>query len=119
MAEKFSRMRELVEAVAGPRLTNDTRESWLHRAARLAGTTYRQAKALFYSEITDPHHPTVTKFKEAAGKHEARNMAQQFERLAVALDHRDADFHGPEIAALLGAARALRGMDRTGDNGGE
>jgi hypothetical protein len=119
MSEKFSRsrkVRELVEAVAGPRMVNDTRETWLRRAARLAGTTYRQAKALFYAEVTDPHHPTVTKFKEAAGKHEARNMAEQFERLAVALDHRDSDFHSPEIAALLGAARALRGLDRAGDH---
>lgn len=122
MSENLSKdknVRELVEAVAGPRLTNDTRESWLRRAARLAGTAYRQAKALFYSEISDPHHPTITKFKEAAGKHEARNMAETFERMAVALDHRDADFHSPEIAALLSAARALRGMDRAGDNGGE
>jgi hypothetical protein len=121
MSEKFSRsrkVRELIEAVAGPRMDNDTRETWLRRAARLAGTTYRQAKALFYSEITDPYHPTVTKFKEAAGNHEARRMAEQFERLAVALDHRDTDFHSPEIAALLSAARALRGLDRARDNGG-
>lgn len=120
MPEKVSRrMRELVEAVAGPRTINDSRESWLRRAARLAGTTYRQAKALFYEEIADPHHPTITKFKEAAGRHEARLLAEQFERLAVALDHRDTDFHSPEIAALLGAARALRGLDRAGNNGGE
>lgn len=109
-SEGMKKMRELVTAVAGPRLENDTRESWLRRAARLSGTTYRQAKALFYSEIKDPFHPTVTRFKEAAGKHEARNMAEQFERLAVALDHRDTDFHSPEIAALLSAARALRGL---------
>ncbi len=119
--EKFSgakKVRDLVEAVAGPRTITDSRESWLRRAARLAGTTYRQAKALFYSEITDPHHPTVTKFKEAAGKHEARILAEQYERIAVALDHRDQDFHSPDIVALLHAARALRNLDRTGDGGG-
>jgi hypothetical protein len=110
--EKVSKVRELVTAVAGPRTTNDTRESWLRRAARLAGTSYRQAKALFYSEITDPYHPTVTKFKQAAG-HDAIQLAEQFERLAVALDRRDSDFHGPDIAALLTQARALRGLDRT------
>jgi hypothetical protein len=118
MSEKFSRsqkVRELVEAVAGPRAINDTRESWLRRAARLAGTTYRQAKALFYSEISDPYHPTVTKFKEAAGRHEARQLAEQYERVAVALDHRDSDFHSPDIVALLHAARALRGVAGPGD----
>lgn len=117
-SEKFSgetKVRELVEAVAGPRTINDSRESWLRRAARMAGTTYRQAKALFYSEITDPHHPTITKFKEAAGRHEARILAEQYERIAVALDHRDTDFHSADIVALLHAARALRSLDRTGD----
>jgi hypothetical protein len=121
MSEKFSgekRVRDLVEAVAGPRAINDSRESWLRRAARLAGTSYRQAKALFYSEISDPHHPTVTKFKEAAGRHEARLLAEQYERLAVALDQKDPDFHGPDIVALLHAARALRSLDRTRNGGG-
>jgi hypothetical protein len=115
-SEKVSKVRELVMAVAGPKTVNDTRETWLRRAARLAGTSYRQAKALFYCEIEDPHHPTVTKFKEAAGKHEARLMAEQFERMAVSLNQRDSDFHCQDIAALLSAARALRGLDRARDN---
>ncbi len=117
MAEKFSKgvsMRELVAAVAGPRMDTDTRDSWLRRAARNAGSTYRQAKALFYGEITDPHHRTVSKFREAAGRHEARNLAAQFESLANALNIRDADFHSADRDALISAARALRGLDRTG-----
>lgn len=109
-----SRMRELITAVIGPRLDTDNRESWLRRAARSAGTSYRQARALFYGEITDPHHRTVTKFKEAAGRHEARNLAAQFENLAQALDIRDSDFHSEEIVALISAARGLRGLDRAG-----
>jgi hypothetical protein len=116
--EKFSRsqkVRELVEAVAGPRTINDTRESWLRRAARLAGTTYRQAKALFYSEISDPYHPTVTKFKEAAGIHEARQLAERYERIAMALHHRDADFHQHDVAAALAQANALRNLAGPGD----
>lgn len=114
ISEKVS-TRELIAAVAGPKTTNDTRESWLRRAARLAGTSYRQAKALFYSEIADPYHPTITKFKEAAGKHEARQLAEQFERLAIAIDRRDSDFHVADIAALLSQARALRNLHSTGD----
>jgi hypothetical protein len=110
------RMRELVAAVAGPQLETDNRESWLRRAARQAGTSYRQARALFYGEIIDPHHRTVTIFREAAGRHEARNLASQFENLARSLDVRDSDFHSADIVALLSAARALRGLDRTGDN---
>ena len=116
MLEKLSgvRMRELVAAVAGPILPTDNRESWLRRAARNAGTSYRQAKALFYGEIVDPYHSAVTRFKEAAGRHEAKNLAAQFESLANSLNIRDADFHSEDVLALLNAARALRGLDRSG-----
>lgn len=120
MLEKLSggrAMRDLVEAVAGPRLVNDTRDSWLRRAARNAGSTYRQARALFYGEINDPYHPTVTRFKEAAGRHEAKRLAERFEGLAQALRIRDEDFHSPEIAGLIDAARRLRGLDRSGTDG--
>jgi hypothetical protein len=116
MSEKLSRgqnVRELVEAVAGPRLTNDTRETWLRRAARVAGTSYRQAKALFYSEITDPYHPTITRFREAAGNHEAIELAERYERIAMALHHRDADFHQHDVAAALAHADALRNLVST------
>lgn len=111
------RMRYLIAAVAGPKLDTDNRDSWLRRAARSAGTSYRQARALFYGEISDPHHATVSKFKQAAGRHEARNLAQQFESLAHALNVRDQDFHSSDVAALISAARALRGLDRTGTDG--
>ena len=116
MLEKLSgvRMRELVAAVAGPILPTDNRESWLRRAARNAGTSYRQAKALFYGEIVDPYHSAVTRFKEAAGRHEAKNLAAQFESLANSLNIRDADFHSEDIDSLVHAARVLRGLDRSG-----
>jgi hypothetical protein len=104
-------MRELVAAVAGPILPEDNRESWLRRAARNSGASYRQAKALFYGEITDPHHRTVSLFREAAGRNEARNLASQFQSLASALNVADPDFHRDTIAALLGAARALGSLD--------
>jgi hypothetical protein len=116
VSEKSSevRMRELVAAVAGPVLPSDNRESWLRRAAHRAGTTYRTARALWYGEIVDPYHRSVTRFREAAGRHEARNLAVQFESLAHSLRLRDEDFHSQDIAALLNAARALGGLDRAG-----
>jgi hypothetical protein len=110
-------MRELVAAVAGPRSWGENRKSWLSRAARSAGVTFRQAKALFYGEITDPEHKAARRMKEAAARHEAKQLAGQFEGLAVSLNQRDADFHSADIAALLSAARVLRGLDRTGDDG--
>jgi hypothetical protein len=118
--EKFSgagNLRDLIEAVAGPRTINDSRESWLRRAARLAGTSYRQAKALFYGEITDPDHRTVTRFKRVAGRHEAIQLAEQYERIAMALHHRDADFYEPDVAAARAQAHRLRNLVSTGDGG--
>ena len=110
-------MRNLVAAVAGPRQWGDTRESWLARAARRAGVSYRQAKALFYGEIIDADHRTARRMREAAGQHEAEQLAQRFEALAGSLQSRDADFHCSDVAALVDAARALRGLGRTGNKG--
>jgi len=112
-AEKVSGvvMRELVAAVAGPILPSDNRESWLRRAARNAGASYRQAKALFYGEIDDPHHRTVSLFREAAGRHEVRNLAAQFESIARGINARDADFYSNHASAFLEVARVLRGLD--------
>jgi hypothetical protein len=121
MLEKCSgdTMRNLVAAVAGPRQWGDTRESWLARAARRAGVSYRQAKALFYGEIIDADHRTARRMREAAGQHEAEQLAQRFEALAGSLQSRDADFHGSDVAALVDAARALRGLGRTGNKGAD
>lgn len=110
-------MRELVAAVAGPILPSDNRESWLRRAARNAGASYRQAKALFYGEIDDPHHRVVSIFREAAGRHEARNLATQFESIARGLSARDADFYSNHAAAFVEVARVLRSLDSAGTEG--
>lgn len=106
-------MRELVAAVAGPRTEWGGRDRWFDRAARLAGLTYRQVRAVYYGKITDPENIAIRKLKEAAGKHEAQRLAEQFENLAVSLNMRDPDFHSPDIVALVSAARALRGLNRT------
>lgn len=53
--EKASKMvsaqaREMLCAIAGQRDWNDTRESWLARAARKLGFGHRRTKAIFYGE---------------------------------------------------------------------
>lgn len=110
-------MRELVAAVAGPREWGETRESWLARSARMAGVTYRQAKAVFYGEITDDDHRSVRRMKQAArelrGRREAQELAAQFESIARSAHEADTDFHSEDVAALVHAARILRGFDRT------
>lgn len=123
MSEKFSgvrRMRELIAAVAGERSWNETRESWFARAARQTGVSFRQVKAAFYGEISDDNHRTARLLKDAAdrkGKQEASQLANQFEQIARAIDATDSNFHGEDVAALLHAARMLRGLDRPGTEG--
>jgi hypothetical protein len=110
VSDKASRMRNLVAAVAGPMLPTENRKRWIERAAQYAGVTYRQAKSVFYSEIKDPDHRAISAMKAAAGKYEAEQLAQRFDCLANSLNVRDADFHSSDVAALLHAARALRGL---------
>lgn len=111
--EKVSedRMRELVIAVGGPLLPTENRKSWLSRVAETAQISVRAAKAAFYREPTSAR--VEQKLRAAAGKHEAEHLAQRFESLAGALNTTDPDFHSDTVAALVSAARVLRGLDRT------
>jgi hypothetical protein len=92
-------VRELISAVAGPRSWSDTRESWLNRAARRAGISFRQTKALWYGEITDANHRSARLMRDAAEKYAA--IAAQV----------DPALHSSEIASLIDLARTLRGRD--------
>lgn len=103
-------MKELVAAVAGPRLVNDSRESWLRRGARNAGVSFRQMKALFYGENVNPHSRVARRVRKAAGLREAADLAERFEGFAVSLGQRDEARFSKDVARLLDAARALRGL---------
>lgn len=131
MAEKFSgakvvselalEMRRSITAVAGSRSWSETRERWLERAARKIGLTYRQTKALFYCEVHDPRASVVEKVRSAAlkeARREAAALATRFETIAGAMHAADQDFYSADVVALSGIARALRGLDRSGNNGG-
>lgn len=101
-------MRELVIAVGGPLEAGENRKGWLARVSRRAGISFRVACAAFYGEQMS--QTTKNKLKTAAGKYEAETLANRFEHLAQSLGHRDADFHGADVAALIDAARRLRGL---------
>lgn len=104
--------REQIEAVAGPYSGN--RKGWLSRAARKSGATYRQVKALYYGEMTDPKL-SVAEGVLAAARLEAMALASQFESIARGLNATDSDFHCHDITALLDTARKLRGLGRARD----
>lgn len=102
-------LRDLIAAVAGPREWSDNRKSWLARAAHHAGITQRQAKALWYGEITDDSHRSARLMRDAAANH--------YEQLAQMLLNRDAEFHQHEIAAYLNLAGQLRRFDHVEKKG--
>lgn len=95
-------VRNLVAAVAGPREWSDNRKSWLARAARRAGITSRQAKSLFYGEITDPNHKAARLMRDAAELHA---------NVAHGLLAKDPEFFSEHVAVLLELAASLRARD--------
>lgn len=113
--EKASVMRELVEAVAGPRQWSDTRESWLSRAARRSGLSFRTVKAVWYGEIKDEGHNSIRLLRHAALER-AEVLASRFETIARGMESADPDMFRDDVLALVNVARALRGVGRTGDD---
>lgn len=107
-----------IEVIAGPMLAGDTRESWLARAARRAGITFRQCKGLFYGETDDPKMSVGICVVAAAqsAREEALQLASKFESLAggmIATDHAtNQDIYSADVLALVSAARRLRGVAR-------
>jgi hypothetical protein len=104
--------RQEVVWVCGPRLETDTRESWFARGAKKAGVQWRQLKALFHHEVTDPKHSIGERVKIAAAeaRREALQHASQIETLVSRMQHTDEDFFGEEVSARLHALNQLRRM---------
>jgi hypothetical protein len=108
-------MRDLVAAVAGPRTWTDNRKSWLSRAARRAGISYRSVKAVWYGEITDESHHAIRLLQHEAGRR-AQVLAGKFESIARGLQVTDSEFYRDEILNLIDVARSLRGVALPGDD---
>lgn len=101
-----------IGTIAGP--FGGNRKSWLARAARVAGVTYRQIKALYYGEHGDPRHSVGMKLLAAAqdarvqrARCDARNVAEFFSRHAQALADVDPNLNRKRIDEFVAAARAI------------
>lgn len=112
-----------ITAIAGPKLSGDTWESWLSRAARRSSSTFWHVKALFYGELKDPKYSVAFKILSAADRariEEAQRnveMASSLYRVhAARLESIDPDFHREQIDVLLGAARIISGRDSAGNS---
>lgn len=117
-------LRSLVAEVAGPRLPTDNRKSWLNRAARSAGVSYRQIKGLFYGEISDPLHRSARLLRDAAERDSAAKRAAKDEALSAIrtlmarrdkLAATDPDFFSEEISAIEHALRSMVGTSSPRD----
>lgn len=119
-------VRREIAVVAGPKDWGDSRESWLSRVPRQVRkalkaeketVTFRTVKALWYGEISDPDHWAARDIRRAAelieACNEAASLADQYEAIAGGLLAKDQDFYSSDAAALVRAARILRGLDRT------
>jgi hypothetical protein len=120
-------MREYVLEVAGQGGVYDNRMSVIARAARKAGITFRQAKSLFYGEITDPTHLAARRMideanaikdrrEEKAASNELNELRQRLARLEHLLLATDPDFHRETVAALREQTDGLGGKDRPMDS---
>jgi hypothetical protein len=104
--------RREVTWVCGPRLETDTRESWFARGAKRCGVQWRQLKALFHREVTDPKYSIGERVKNAAAqaRKEALQHAAQVESLVSRMQHTDPDFHIEDVNAHLHALHQIRSL---------
>lgn len=107
--------------IAGP--FDGNRKGWLARAARSAGVTYRQIKALYYGENGDPRHSVATRILSAAeqarvqeARCDALKVADILTRYAQTAAASDADFNGPQIDAALSVLRQFGGGNSAGNH---
>jgi hypothetical protein len=107
-----------IGTIAGP--FGGNRKSWLARAARTAQVPFRQIKALYYGESSDPKHSVGEKILTAAqqariseARKDAAVVAEIYRRHAEALAGGSQNTDRTEVAALLTAARILSGGNST------
>lgn len=75
-------MQHGIIALAGERRPSDTRESMIARAARQAGISYRQAKAFFYAETSNPRGNAIEAVREAIARREQQTEKAASDELA-------------------------------------
>lgn len=100
----------LIRKVAEPRPVGDKVKAAIRRAAQMLGFPFSRAKDIWYEDARRIDPVEMDALREQAGI---------YETVAYRLINQDEDFHSAHAAALLDAARIIRGVDRTGNNGEE
>ena len=91
-----------IEVLAGDRQCSDTKDSMIARAARRAGVSFRNARALYYGETDDPRFSVGRRINEAA-----KHQADRFTAIADSLEAKDHEFFREEIDRLRSLARRV------------
>jgi hypothetical protein len=98
----------LIHRVVGPRGSDDSVKAMIAKAARRVGITYERAKAIWYREARVIRAEEMDRLRtlaaespdEEAARNEFAELTARINRLECLLGTTDADFHGPQIAAL-------------------
>jgi hypothetical protein len=123
MLEKLSMsVRQAMISLQGNAPMHGELPRWLDGIAKKANISFRTARSLWQNEIKNPDdHLAAREVRRLAqialAQREARDLATQYENIAERLNANDPDFHRSDAAALIHAARILRGLDRAGNSG--
>ena len=90
-------MHQSIRTLAGPRADSDTRETMLARAARRAGITSRQARALYYGEAKDPKSSVVERVRAAIARNAKKAEADARTKLIETADVGQLVAHAVEV----------------------
>lgn len=118
MLEKWSKMsvREAMITLAGGPPAYGAQARWLSNVATKVGASYRTARSLWLNEIKNPDHWAAREVRRQAelekARREASALASTFENIAGGTNA-NTNLSSSDVAALVHAARILRGMDRT------
>lgn len=94
----------LVRRVAEPRKVGDSVKAAIGRAASRLGFRFNRTRDIWYGRAR-----RIDASEMDALRLEAVKQAETYERIARAMESTDPDFYQQDIAALVGAARTLRG----------
>lgn len=91
---------------------------WLKEVARAANISTRHARDLWRGYISDHNHRSAVAVRNAIELKRARAekaaLEAQLQTIVGGLNVRDPDFHREDVASIVVALRALRGLDRAG-----
>lgn len=105
-SKSLSEASVLIRRIAEPREVGDSVKSAIHRAAKRLNFSFCRTHSIWYKSARRINADEMDTLRREANK-----QAERYERIAQAMLVTDQDFYREDIAGLVYAARALRGVD--------